>query len=313
MFDRILVANRGEIACRVIETARRMGVSTVAVHSDADAASRHVRMADTAVCIGAAAPADSYLRIDAVVAAARAEGAQAVHPGYGFLSENPDFARAVEAAGLVFVGPSADAMAAMGLKDSAKRLMEEAGVPVVPGLHDGEDDPERLRAAADRIGYPVLIKAVAGGGGRGMRFVEGPEAFGEALESAPRRGESGLRQRPHARREVRRAAAAHRGPDLRRRRARRASVRARLLAAAPPPEGDRGGPRAGHDAADAAGDGRGGGAGGRIRRLQGGGDGRVHRRRIGRAAPRRVLVHGDEHPASGGASGDRGDRGRRSR
>ena len=184
MFDRILVANRGEIACRVIETARRMGVATVAVHSDADAASRHVRMADAAVCIGGAAPADSYLRIDAVVAAALDEGAQAIHPGYGFLSENPDFAKAVEAAGLVFVGPSADAMAAMGLKDSAKRLMEQAGVPVVPGLHDGEDDPERLRAGAERIGYPVLIKAVAGGGGRGMRLVAAPEAFDEALESA---------------------------------------------------------------------------------------------------------------------------------
>ncbi|WP_158968365.1 acetyl-CoA carboxylase biotin carboxylase subunit [Chachezhania sediminis] len=184
MFDTILIANRGEIACRVIETARKLGVATVAVYSDADAAARHVALADRAVHIGGAAPKDSYLRGDAIIAAARASGAQGIHPGYGFLSENPEFVDAVEAAGLVFIGPSASAIRAMGLKDAAKALMEEAGVPVVPGYHGENQDPEHLADAADQIGYPVLIKAVAGGGGKGMRLVEAPGAFAEALESA---------------------------------------------------------------------------------------------------------------------------------
>ncbi|MGP9804352.1 ATP-binding protein [Paracoccus sp. NSM] len=184
MFDKILIANRGEIACRVIDTCRRLGVATVAVFSDADREARHVFMADEAVGLGGAAPADSYLRGDAIIAAARATGAQAIHPGYGFLSENPDFVDAVEAAGLVFVGPSAAAIRAMGLKDAAKALMEKAGVPVVPGYHGADQSVERLAAEADRIGYPVLIKAVAGGGGKGMRLVEDPARFPQALESA---------------------------------------------------------------------------------------------------------------------------------
>ncbi len=184
MFDRILIANRGEIACRVIDTARRMGVATVAVYSDADAGARHVAMADEAVHIGGAAPADSYLRGDKIIAAARATGAQAIHPGYGFLSENPDFVEAVEAAGLVFIGPSASAIRAMGLKDAAKALMEEAGVPVVPGYHGANQDDVHLAGAADAIGYPVLIKAVAGGGGKGMRKVTRAQDFAEALASA---------------------------------------------------------------------------------------------------------------------------------
>jgi 3-methylcrotonyl-CoA carboxylase alpha subunit len=184
MFKKILIANRGEIACRVIDTARRLGVRTVAVYSDADRDARHVAMADEAVHIGGAKPADSYLRGDAIVAAATATGAEAIHPGYGFLSENPDFVEAVEAAGLVFVGPSARAIRAMGLKDAAKALMEQAGVPVVPGYHGESQDPEHLSGAADAIGYPVLIKAVAGGGGKGMRKVDGPAGFMEALESA---------------------------------------------------------------------------------------------------------------------------------
>ncbi|MBF9060825.1 ATP-grasp domain-containing protein [Rhodobacterales bacterium HKCCSP123] len=188
MFARILVANRGEIACRVIDTCRRMGVATVAVYSDADRAARHVAMADEAVRIGGPKPADSYLRGDAIIAAAVATGAQAIHPGYGFLSENPEFVEAVEAAGLVFIGPSAAAIRAMGLKDAAKALMEEAGVPVVPGYHGANQDPEHLAGAADAIGYPVLIKAVAGGGGKGMRRVDSPARFMEALESA--RGEA---------------------------------------------------------------------------------------------------------------------------
>ncbi|MCA0870181.1 acetyl/propionyl/methylcrotonyl-CoA carboxylase subunit alpha [Seohaeicola saemankumensis] len=184
MFDTILIANRGEIACRVMETAQAMGVRCVAVYSDADAAAKHVAMADTAVHIGEPAPKDSYLRGDAIIAAALETGAQGIHPGYGFLSENPDFVEAVEAAGLTFIGPSARAIRAMGLKDAAKALMEKAGVPVVPGYHGANQDPEHLSGAADTIGYPVLIKAVAGGGGKGMRLVERPEDFAEALKSA---------------------------------------------------------------------------------------------------------------------------------
>ncbi|RMD47791.1 MAG: ATP-grasp domain-containing protein, partial [Alphaproteobacteria bacterium] len=184
MFRRILIANRGEIACRVIRTCRRLGIETVAVHSEADARALHVEMADEAVCIGPPAPAQSYLRAEAIIDAARATGAEAIHPGYGFLSENPEFVEAVEAAGLVFIGPSADAIRAMGLKDAAKALMEKAGVPVVPGWHGENQDPEHLLGAAEAIGFPVLIKAVAGGGGKGMRRVERPEDFAEALASA---------------------------------------------------------------------------------------------------------------------------------
>lgn len=184
MFKRILIANRGEIACRVIETCRRMGVETVAVHSSADARARHVAMADMAVQIGGPAPAESYLRGERIIEAALAAGAEAIHPGYGFLSENPDFVEKAEAAGLVFIGPSAAAIRAMGLKDAAKALMEEAGVPVVPGYHSADQDDDLLAAEATKIGYPVLIKAVAGGGGKGMRLVEAPEAFAESLASA---------------------------------------------------------------------------------------------------------------------------------
>lgn len=184
MFEKILIANRGEIACRVIDTCRRLGVATVAVHSDVDARARHVEMSDQAVSLGGAAPADSYLRGDAIIEAALATGAQAVHPGYGFLSENPAFVEAVEAAGLVFIGPSASAIRAMGLKDAAKALMEEAGVPVVPGYQGEGQDPVDLAAEAAKIGYPVLIKAVAGGGGKGMRKVEAPGGFADALEAA---------------------------------------------------------------------------------------------------------------------------------
>jgi len=184
MFRKILIANRGEIACRIIETARRMGVATVAVCSDADEQARHVAMADEAVRIGPPPPAESYLRAETIIRAARDTGAEAVHPGYGFLSENPDFVAAVEAAGLTFIGPSAAAIRAMGLKDAAKALMEEAGVPVVPGYHGDNQDDAHLEAAAETIGYPVLIKAVAGGGGKGMRKVVHPAEFAAALASA---------------------------------------------------------------------------------------------------------------------------------
>jgi len=184
MFEKILIANRGEIACRVMETARAMGVKTVAVYSDADATAKHVALADQAVHIGGAAPADSYLKGDVIIQAALDTGAQGIHPGYGFLSENPEFVEAVEAAGLTFIGPSAKAIRAMGLKDAAKALMEEANVPVVPGYHGDNQDGAFLTEQAEVIGYPVLIKAVAGGGGKGMRLVENSADFADALASA---------------------------------------------------------------------------------------------------------------------------------
>jgi 3-methylcrotonyl-CoA carboxylase alpha subunit len=186
MFSKILIANRGEIACRVIRTARRMGIATAAVYSEADASALHVAMADEARLIGPAPARESYLNIPAIIAAARESGAQAVHPGYGFLSENPDFAEACAAAGLVFIGPPAEAIRAMGSKASAKALMAAHGVPVVPGYHGDEQDPQRLLAEAERIGFPVLIKASAGGGGRGMRIVETAGEFARALDGAKR-------------------------------------------------------------------------------------------------------------------------------
>ena len=186
MFDTILIANRGEIACRVIRTARAMGVRTVAVYSDADREAMHVKLADHAVHIGPPPSAVSYLRGDRIIEAALATGAQAIHPGYGFLSENPDFVDAVETAGLTFIGPSASAIRAMGLKDAAKALMVEAGVPVVPGYHGADQSSDLLAREADAIGYPVLIKARAGGGGKGMRLVEQAANFAENLASCQR-------------------------------------------------------------------------------------------------------------------------------
>ena len=186
MFTKILIANRGEIACRVAATARRMGVKTVAVYSDADAQAKHVAACDEAVHVGGNAPKDSYLQWQRIIDAAKATGAQAIHPGYGFLSENEDFAQACADAGLVFIGPPASAINAMGLKAESKRLMEQAQVPLVPGYHGADQDPALLQREADRIGYPVLIKASAGGGGKGMRAVEKAEDFAAALESCKR-------------------------------------------------------------------------------------------------------------------------------
>ena len=183
MFEGILIANRGEIALRVMRSAQRMGVRCIAVYSDADQNAQHVLQADHAVHIGGALPAQSYLCGDKIIAAALSSGAQAIHPGYGFLSENPEFVEAVEAAGLVFIGPSASAIRAMGLKDSAKALMAKAGVPVVPGF-SGHQNPARLLKEAEKIGFPVLIKAVAGGGGKGMRLVDTADAFAAALSEA---------------------------------------------------------------------------------------------------------------------------------
>jgi 3-methylcrotonyl-CoA carboxylase alpha subunit len=190
MIASLLIANRGEIACRIIRTARRLGVRTVAVYSDADATALHVREADEAVHIGPSPAAESYLRGERIIEAAKVTGAEAIHPGYGFLSENAEFARAVAKAGLVWVGPRPESIEAMGLKDAAKQLMRAAGVPVTPG-YDGEDqDPKRLKKEADSIGYPVLIKAVAGGGGKGMRKVDAPADFLAALESCKREANS---------------------------------------------------------------------------------------------------------------------------
>ncbi|MEP6656313.1 MAG: biotin carboxylase N-terminal domain-containing protein [Betaproteobacteria bacterium] len=190
MFDKILIANRGEIACRVARTARRMGIRTVAVFSDADASAMHVAACDEAFRLGPPPPRESYLNGDAIIAIAQRAGAQAVHPGYGFLSENAAFASACAAAGLVFVGPPPAAIAAMGSKSAAKRIMGEAGVPLVPGFHDDDQDPAHLAQEAALIGFPVLIKATAGGGGKGMRIVERAEDFAAALASAQREAKS---------------------------------------------------------------------------------------------------------------------------
>jgi 3-methylcrotonyl-CoA carboxylase alpha subunit len=186
MFDKILIANRGEIACRVIRTCRRLGIRTVAVYSDADATAQHVRLADEAWPIGGPRPTESYLRGDAIIAVAKRTGAQAIHPGYGFLSENADFADAVEAAGLVFIGPKGASMRKMGSKAGAKELMQARGVPVVPGYTGEDQDAGRLQIEADGVGYPLMIKAAHGGGGKGMRIVRASEDFAAALEACQR-------------------------------------------------------------------------------------------------------------------------------
>ncbi|MGP9688822.1 acetyl/propionyl/methylcrotonyl-CoA carboxylase subunit alpha [Psychrobacter sp. AOP22-C1-C5] len=186
MFTKILIANRGEIACRVAATAKRLGIRTVAVYSDADREAKHVAVCDEAIYLGGSAPKDSYLKGDAIIAIAKKTGAQAIHPGYGFLSENADFAQACQDADLVFIGPSAEAIRAMGGKSESKRLMETAGVPLIPGYHGDNQDAEFLQQQADSIGYPVLIKASAGGGGKGMRIVEQSRDFADLLDSCHR-------------------------------------------------------------------------------------------------------------------------------
>ena len=186
LFQTVLVANRGEIACRIIATCRRLGIRAIAVYSEADALARHVRLADAAECIGPATASESYLNIERILEAAKAHGAQAIHPGYGFLSENAVFARAVEAAGLVLVGPSAQTMEIMGSKAAAKRKMAPAGVPLIPGYHGDEQGDERLHAEAERVGFPLMLKAAAGGGGKGMRVVRLADEFREGLAAARR-------------------------------------------------------------------------------------------------------------------------------
>ncbi|HLU91995.1 MAG TPA: biotin carboxylase N-terminal domain-containing protein, partial [Pedomonas sp.] len=186
MMRRILIANRGEIARRIIRTARSMGIETVAVYSDADAHAPHVAEATMAVHIGPAPAAESYLRADKIIEAALKTGSDAIHPGYGFLSENAAFAESCAKAGLIFIGPGADAIRVMGLKDGAKRLMRQAGVPIVPGYQGDDQSLDRLQRSANAIGYPILIKAVAGGGGKGMRRVDDADSFADALLAAKR-------------------------------------------------------------------------------------------------------------------------------
>src|SRR5690554_1490991 len=190
MFKKILIANRGEIACRIIQTAHRMGIRCVAVYSEADAGARHVVMADEAFCIGPAASSESYLNAGRIIETARRSGVQAIHPGYGFLSENTGFAEACEASGIVFIGPPSPAIAAMGSKSAAKSIMEKAGVPLVPGYHGADQSPDRLRAEAGKCGFPLLLKAVAGGGGKGMRVVESMADFDDALAAAQREAQN---------------------------------------------------------------------------------------------------------------------------
>src|SRR5438105_2564895 len=189
-FRKILIANRGEIACRVMRTAKRMGIRTVAVYSDADRDTLHVKLADEKYRIGPPPAVESYLDMEVILAAARTSGAEAIHPGYGFLSENEDFAAACQQAGVVFIGPTPEAIAAMGDKAAAKRLMEKAGVPLVPGYHGDDQTPALLEKEAARIGFPVLIKPSAGGGGKGMRVVRDKKSFAAALDGARREAKS---------------------------------------------------------------------------------------------------------------------------
>ncbi|HEX7390688.1 MAG TPA: biotin carboxylase N-terminal domain-containing protein, partial [Acidiphilium sp.] len=184
MFDTVLIANRGEIACRIVRTARRLGIRSVAVYSEADAHAAHVAAADVAICIGPAPARESYLDGAKIIEAAKRTGAAAIHPGYGFLSENAGFAEACAEAGLIFIGPPGPAIRAMGSKSAAKALMEKAGVPLVPGYHGAEQEPAFLAEQAGKIGYPVLIKASAGGGGKGMRVVNQADEFATALDLA---------------------------------------------------------------------------------------------------------------------------------
>ena len=308
MIQSLLIGNRGEIACRVIRTARAMNIRTVAVYSDADAKALHVRQADEAVHIGASPARESYLVGEKIIAAAKQTGAEAIHPGYGFLSENADFAQSVIDAGLIWVGPAPASIRAMGLKDAAKQRMIAAGVPVTPGYLGADQHPDHLKAEADKIGYPVLIKAVAGGGGKGMRRVDASGDFLDALLSCQREAASSfgddrvliekyILSPRHI--EVQVFGDTHgnvvhlfeRDCSLQRR-------HQKVIEEAPAP---------GMDEATRESDlcrRRPRGQGGRLRRR---GHDRIHRRRQRRPARRPHLVHGNEHAAAGRTSGNRGD------
>ncbi len=308
-FTKILVANRGEIAWRVMRTAKAMGYRTVAVYSDADKDAPHVAFADEAVRIGPPPVGESYLNIDRILEAAHTSGADAVHPGYGFLSENEAFASACEKAGLVFIGPPPAAIAAMGNKAAAKRRMIDAGVPCVPGYQGADQSDAHLEKEARKIGLPVMVKAAAGGGGRGMRLVDAGWRSPGGDPHGAHRGRERLRLGRADPREGRGRCAPCRDPGLRRQpRQRHSSGRARLLGAAPPPEGDRGSALARCQCRPARTHGCGRGRRGPHHRLSRRGHGRVP---AGRR--RRLLLPRDEHPPAGRASGDRGDHRPRSR
>ena len=212
MFKKILIANRGEIACRIMQTAKRLGIKTVAVYSDADRDALHVDLADEAVAIGPAQAAQSYLDIGKIIAAAKATGAEAIHPGYGFLSENAAFARALDEAGIVFIGPNIEAIEAMGDKIESKKLAAKAKVSTVPGHLGVIKDAKEAVKIADEIGYPVMIKASAGGGGKGMRIAYSSKEVGRGLRLLQERGQVELRRRPRVHREIYRGAAPYRNP-----------------------------------------------------------------------------------------------------
>ncbi len=240
-FSKVLIANRGEIAVRVIRACRDLGLASVAVYSDADRLAPHVRMADEAVHLGPPPAAESYLNPQKLIEAALRTGAGAVHPGYGFLSENAGFADACEAAGLIFVGPPGRVMRAMGEKTAARRVAEQAGVPVVPGYGAGLEDAAEAARWAEKIGYPVMLKAAAGGGGKGIRFVQRPEELEAALRLARSEAQGRVRRQHGLSGEGGRPGAAHRGADSRRRaRQRHSPGRARVLDPAAPPEAHRG-------------------------------------------------------------------------
>ena len=242
MFESLLVANRGEIACRIMRTAKRLGLRTIAVYSDADRSALHVSAADVAVRLGPAPARQSYLNQGALLAAAVDTSAQALHPGYGFLAENAQFAQACEAAGIRFVGPPSPVIRAMGQKAEAKAMMTDAGVPVLPGYEGERQDVETLSREADALGYPVMIKAQLGGGGKGMRLVRDPSDFASSLESARREAAASFGDDSGAVGEGRRPAETRGGAGIRgSSRERRALVRAGLFRAAPTPEGHRGG------------------------------------------------------------------------
>ena len=255
MFEKVLIANRGEIAVRVARTLKEMGIGSVAVYSEADRDAPHVREADEAFLIGPAVPAESYLSIAKIVETATQPGAEAIHPGYGFLAENAEFARACDEAGIVFIGPPAEAIEAMGSKTRAREIMAEAGVPIVPGATEPAEDLEEARAQAEDAGYPVACKAAGGGGGKGFRVALTPDDLEEAFEGAAREGEKFFSDAARLRRALPRGPPPRRGPGPRRlARQRDPPRRARLLDPAPPPEGDRGGPGTARRRGDAGAD-----------------------------------------------------------
>ena len=301
MFKKILIANRGEIALRVIHACRELGIKTVAVYSEADENSLHVRFADEDVCIGPPRSADSYLNVPAIISAAEITGADAIHPGYGFLSESAYLAEVCEACHIRFIGPDPSVIKLLGDKARARKAMKKAGLPMLPGSDGPVEGEETALKVAKDIGYPVIIKAVAGGGGRGMRVVRNPDELPQRAPHRAARGRGRVRQRRRLHREVPREPAPHRVPDPRRpSRQRGAPRRARVLDPAAPPEADRGVAVAGAVRQGPPQDGQPGRG-----RGQGGA---VHQRRHVRVPDGRrgqVLLHGDQHASPGRAPGHR--------